>query len=612
MNIVLATLNAKYIHSSLALRYLRAYAERDFPNISLCEYTIKDPPLAIVADLYRRRPDVAAFSIYIWNVEETIPVIRMLKQVLPQVRIVVGGPEVSYDIRDWMERLPEVDFLVYGEGEATFHHLLTELAGKGDFARVPGMAYRDGGFVRINPPREKVDLALIPSPYQDEADIRSLVNRIVYFETSRGCPFSCQFCLSSIEQGVRYFPLERVQEDLLRLIRAGVRTIKFVDRTFNLKRSYAMALFQFLIDHGGDTVFQFEITGDILHPEVVRFLTERVPKGKFRFEIGVQSTNDLTNTLVRRRQNFARLAENIRALKQAGNITLHLDLIAGLPEEDYASFRKTFDDVFALEPEELQLGFLKLLRGTGLREQAARYGYVFMDRAPYEVLCNRVLSFQDLLAIKQVEDVLDKYWNDGKWRTTVRFLVRHVFRSGFDFFQAFGAYWEAQGWQRIGHQVEDLGRRLLAFVRDHCGPQAAELAEALLIYDFLRAYRTRPHNIWWEKRLDKHGRAEVARLALRDPERLFGPAFAALGLTEQDLEKHVLFELLPYRFDPSRPDEPPVQEPCLLAVYYRPGLAKGETPPAFLAPLSSWDLPGWHRHKMANATNATAKQTQLA
>ena len=294
-----------------------------------------------------------------------------------------------------------------------------------------------------------------------------LGKRVAYIETSRGCPFSCQFCLSSIEVGVRYFDREKIKEDIRYLMKNGAKTIKFVDRTFNISRSYAMDMFQFLIDeHLPGTVFQFEITADIMRPEVIEFLNKEAPPGLFRFEIGVQSTNDYTNELVKRKQNFEKLTSTVTMVKNGGKIDQHLDLIAGLPEEDYHSFRKTFNDVFALRPEELQLGFLKMLRGTGLRIQADEHQYVYMDYAPYEILRNRVLPFDDMIRIKQVEDVLEKYWNDHRMDHTIEYLVTNVFPSAFDFFQDFGAFGK-KGWSRIGHQLEDLFKRLDEFLTSH-------------------------------------------------------------------------------------------------------------------------------------------------
>lgn len=544
MNVVVSSLNAKYIHTCLALRYLKAYCQTEF-EIAMAEYTIKDPPLHIVTDLIRRDPDVIGFSCYIWNIEETIRVVGMLKKIKPELKIVLGGPEVSYDTDYWMDRVSEADFIVMGEGEETFLHLLRELAGEGKFHFVFGLAYRNAkGEVCINPARPKMNLNDIPSPHRFPEDLPALPNRVVYFETSRGCPFSCQFCLSSIEVGVRYFDLERTKADLLYLIDSGARLIKFVDRTFNIKRDYALEIFRFLIDNHNGCVFQFEITADIMRPEVLDFLAEHAPPGIFRFEIGVQSTNERTNELVQRRQNFAKLARTVTKVKEGGKIAQHLDLIAGLPEEDYDSFRKTFNDVFALGPEELQLGFLKMLRGTGLRRDADKYGYVYMDHAPYEILGNAIMPFSDLMRIKRVEDVLEKYWNAHRMDRTVRYLIGKRFPSAFDFFQQFGDYWEERGWQKIGHQLDDLFVRLHAFLVDRGTPNLDEI-EALMKLDYFLNHNYKPRKIWWEPTLDKPGQAAFLKLLADEPERV-SPDFAARGLTEKELHKHAVVETVPF------------------------------------------------------------------
>jgi len=265
----------------------------------------------------------------------------------------------------------------------------------------------------------------------------------------------------------------------------GARTIKFMDRTFNISRSYAMDIFEFLIkEHVPGTVFQFEITADIMRPEVIEYLNKEAPPGLFRFEIGVQSTNDYTNELVKRRQNFDKLKRTVTMIKDGGKVDQHLDLIAGLPEENYDSFRKTFNDVFEMRPEELQLGFLKMLRGTGLRQQADEWNYQYMDQAPYEIVSNNVMPFSDVVRIKQVEDVLEKYWNDHRMDHSVEYLVSQVFESPFDFFQQFGTYWEEQRWSKIGHQLEDLFKRLIQFV-NHTHPESLKTLVSLLKIDYL-------------------------------------------------------------------------------------------------------------------------------
>jgi len=580
MKVVLSTLNAKFIHTSLALRCLKAFSGERF-DIDIAEYTIKDPAMNIVSDIFSRNPDVVGFSCYIWNIEETITVINMLRKIKPEVKIILGGPEVSYDMDYWMDRIPEVDFIVVGEGEETFHHLLTEIEGDGKYHMVFGVTYRkqreDRVEVLINPPRPKLNLNELPSPHRFQEDIANLGSRVVYFETSRGCPFSCQFCLSSIEVGVRYYDMERTKADILYLIEAGAKLIKFVDRTFNIKRDYALEIFHFLIENHGGCVFQFEITADIMRPEVLDYLAEHAPPGIFRFEIGVQSTNDPTNEAVQRRQNWLKLVRTVLKVKNSGKIDQHLDLIAGLPLENYDTFRGTFNDVFELRPEELQLGFLKMLRGTGLRREADKWGYIYMDRSPYEMLGNDLMPFSDIVRIKRVEDVLEKYWNAHRMDHTLLYLVDRVFPSPFDFFQSFGDFWERSGWQKIGHQLEDLFSRLWAFL-DSLPPAEtvtngslpltvtdsfekivsfdevistagnrldADVVLGLMKYDYFLNHNYKPRKSWWEYTMDKKvWNGWMRRLAERPAD--VSEEFAALRFGEKELHKHAAIEKLPF------------------------------------------------------------------
>lgn len=547
MKVIAATLNAKFIHTNIAIRYLKAYAEPEY-QVELSEYTIKDPTMNIVTDLVQRKPDVIGFSCYIWNIEETIKVISMIKKINPSIQIVVGGPEVTYDVREWMEKVPQFDFIVIGEGEETFKKLLQQLDSDRDFKQVAGISYRtESGEIKLNPQAHKLDLRELPSPYRFEEDIKHLGKRVTYIETSRGCPFSCQFCLSSIEVGVRYFDREKIKEDIRYLMKNGAKTIKFVDRTFNISRSYALEMFRFLIDeHLPGTVFQFEITADIMRPEVIEFLNQEAPAGLFRFEIGVQSTNDYTNELVMRKQNFEKLTRTVTMVKEGQKIDQHLDLIAGLPEEDYDTFKKTFNDVFEMRPEELQLGFLKMLRGTGLRLRAADHQYIYMDQSPYEILGNNVLSFDDIIKIKQVEDVLEKYWNDHRMDHTIEYLVTKSFSSPFEFFQQFGSYWEERGWSRIGHQLEDLFKRLLEFIQFiHLSDQ--DIILSLMKIDYLENAKFKPRKPWWEDRLDKDERSLLYQSFLDDPY-ILGEEFAKLEIKEKELYKHSIVEELSFDY----------------------------------------------------------------
>lgn len=571
LKIVITSLNAKFIHTALSLRLLKAYAEPEY-MVDIKEYTINDPSINTVSDLYESNPDVIGFACYIWNIEKTIEIVKMLKKVKPSLKIILGGPEVSFDIRYWMERVPEIDFIVANEGEETFKHLLDEITSSQKYHLVFGASYRKGEEIIVNPSRPNLKLDMIPTAYRFQEDTNDLSKRIVYFETSRGCPFSCSFCLSSIEVGVRYFDIERVKADLLYLIEHGAKLIKFIDRTFNIKRDYALEIFQFLIDNHQGCVFQFEITADIMRPEVLEFLNTHAPPGIFRFEIGIQSTNDATNELVKRKQNFEKLSRTVRMIKQGGKIDQHLDLIAGLPEENYQSFGKTFNDVFAMRAEELQLGFLKMLRGTGLRNQAAEYGYVYMDNSPYEILANDVLSFSEVIRIKRVEDILEKYWNAHRMDHTIEFLIKEEFETAFDFFQQFGDFWDKQGWSKIGHQLEDLFLRLDQFLQTRSSGNLPVI-RGLMIYDFFLNHKHKPRKTWWEFSLSKEIQSKFFNHLAVQPE-LVSPDFANMRLSVKELHKHTMIEVIPFNLDHYLQTNKIEYQQTLLISYFDPKLLK--------------------------------------
>lgn len=563
MNVIVTTLNAKYIHINLAIRLLKAYSAPQF-DVKMVEYTIKDPELNIVTDLYKYKPDVIGFSCYIWNIDKTILIVKMLKKVLPNTKIVLGGPEVSYDTQYWLETYPEIDYIVRGEGEETFKELLHAIKNGENVDHIAGLSYLEGEEVKFTPPRGNMDVNTIPTPYRFPEDREDLDKRVVYFETSRGCPFQCQFCLSSLEQGLRYFDIERVKEDLLYLIQNGAKIIKFIDRTFNIKRDYAMEIFQFLIDNHNGCQFQFEITADIMPPEILQFLNENAPEGVFRFEIGVQSTNDETNLLVKRRQNFEKLSRTVTLIKDGGKILQHLDLIAGLPNEDYTSFKKTFNDVFALRPEELQLGFLKMLRGTGMRAMAEQFDYKYMDHAPYEILSNNVLSFADIIRIKEVEDILEKYWNDHRLDHTVEYVIEHCFETPFDFFQDFGTYWSKKGWGKIGHQLEDLFVRLYEFLHD-IRIEDLHIVEGLLKVDYLLHFKQKPRKSWWK--MEEKNKTRLDQLRQLQQQYLQSKN---LTFDEKTLQKHFIIEELPFDALTWINDRKMIHGHYLFMIYYNP------------------------------------------
>ncbi|CEP66318.1 Elongator protein 3/MiaB/NifB [Moorella glycerini] len=488
MRVLLATLNAKYIHVNLALRYLQACC-RELPlEFILEEFTINDRPENIAARIYRHRPDLAAFSCYIWNIDPTLAVIQVLKTVRPDLPILCGGPEVSFDTEAFLAQHPAVDLVITGEGEIPFRILMEQLAGGipagqpsggysctpaqrlagGHFdpAAVPGLAWRRDGEVIVNPPVPPPrNLDCIPFPYQEDLDAggNDLRQRTVYYETSRGCPFACGFCLSSTTAGLRYFSLERVREELARLLAAGVREIKFVDRTFNAHKKRALAIWEYIASLRPKARFYFEIAGDRLDEEILAFL-DQVPPGLFQFEIGVQTIDPQVNSLCHRNQDWESLAANVLRLREMGNIRLHLDLITGLPGEGYAGVGKSFDAVAALKPDEIQLGFLKLLKGTSLRARAGEFGYRYVDRPPYEVLASNAITYSEMLRLHDIETVLKYYGNSHLADHAFAYLVKTAFASSyFACYEILAAWWEEQGFFRKGHNQRDLFNHLATF-----------------------------------------------------------------------------------------------------------------------------------------------------
>ena len=478
MNILLIAINAKYIHSNLAVRSLRRYAlsaaasalpgpadpvGRSVPDIRIAEYTINQPADRILRDIYARRPDMACFSCYIWNIQYVRTLARELGKVLPRTAIWLGGPEVSYDAAEVLRELPEVSGVMKGEGEETFAELVKAgislwqhtaspgispagacRASAADtlrgrlLAAIPGITWRASGRIIDNPWRPAMDMDLLPFVYDDTED---LSNRIIYYESSRGCPFSCSYCLSSVDKQLRFRDMDLVKRELLFFLDRRVPQVKFVDRTFNCDRRRAMEIWRFLTDNdNGVTNFHFEIAADLLTPEEIALIGSMRP-GLIQLEIGVQSTNPDTIREIRRTMDLTRLYANVRAVAASGNIHQHLDLIAGLPYENLESFRRSFDDVYALRPQQLQLGFLKVLKGSYMDERREAYGLVCGSEPPYEVLATRWLSFDDVILLKGVEEMVETYYNSGQFSHTIAELERE-FTSAFGMYQALAEYYQ--------------------------------------------------------------------------------------------------------------------------------------------------------------------------
>ncbi|CAK7065337.1 B12-binding domain-containing radical SAM protein [Tissierella sp. P1] len=484
MKVILSTLNSKFIHSCLAIRYLQGYVE-DLIHIDIKEYTINQNIDFIASDLYKLEPEIIGFSTYIWNLTETLKICKILKIVNPKIKIILGGPEVSFDGEKILEDNKFIDFIIYGEGEETFREFIKKLIdGDEDYDDIEGLIYSQGNRIIKNPPRTLIkDLNIIPSPYKNIGD--EFENKIVYFESSRGCPFNCEFCLSSTIKGVRYFEINRVKEELNNLIEGKVRQVKFVDRTFNANKNYAMEIMNFIIDKNPkDINFHFEVTAHLLDREMLDFLSG-VKEGLFQFEVGVQSTNLDTIDAIGRTTDFEKLRDITKEIKSHKNIHQHLDLIAGLPYEGYDSFRKSFNDVYEIRPEKIQLGFLKLLKGSGLRKDQEKYGFKYLDEPPYEVLENDFIKFKEIIKLKIIEDLVERYYNEGYFEHTLEFIVYNHYTSPFDFYEDFSYYWEFKNYHKVSNSRNRLYEILIEFYK-HKGFNNMVVFNELLRFDFIK------------------------------------------------------------------------------------------------------------------------------
>lgn len=477
MKFLLVAVNAKYIHSNPAVYSLKRFAGEYTDAVEIAEYTINNRMEDILEDIYRRKPDVIGFSCYIWNIGMVEKLMGELHKLLPKLPVFLGGPEVTYDADKLLRKYPYLTGIFIGEGEATFAQVVKYYVKKNpeSLEDIPGLMLRSG----MTPERKPLNLTDVPFLYDDMAPF---TNRIIYYETQRGCPFRCSYCLSSIDKTVRFRDIEVVKKELAFFLEKKVKQVKFVDRTFNCNHDHAMAVWQYLYDHdNGVTNFHFEIAGDILREDEIALVAKMRP-GLVQFEIGVQSTNTDTLREIRRVMDIEKLKQVVAALKAAHNVHIHLDLIAGLPYEDYDSFARSFDDVYAMEPEQLQLGFLKVLKGSYMAEMAESYGLVYTDYAPYEVLYTNWLSFTEICRLKRIEEMVEIYYNSGQFAHSLPVMIADFGQGAFAFYEALADFHEGQGFF-----VETPSRiyryqALLSFAKS-IHPERQELYKELLLFD---------------------------------------------------------------------------------------------------------------------------------
>ena len=464
MKILLVACNAKYIHSNLAVYDLQAYASDYADHIVLKEYTINQQKDDIMRDIYLEHPDVVCVSCYIWNLSFVKELMADLIKILPGADFWAGGPEVSYDAEKFLTENSEFKGVMVGEGEETFKELAGYYVEKNpqDLKDMTGICYRDGDQIIHNGWRQIMDLSSIPFIYKDLSEFK---NRIIYYESSRGCPFSCSYCLSSIDKKLRFRDTETVKKELQFFIDNKVPQVKFVDRTFNCKHDHAMAIWKYINEHdNGVTNFHFEISADLLREEELQEMSTMRP-GLIQLEIGVQSTNPDTIKAIHRTMDFEKLKGIVDRIHSFGNIHQHLDLIAGLPYEDYDSFRHSFNDVYALKPQQLQLGFLKVLKGSHMMEMCREYGIVYKTQEPYEVLSTKWLDYDHVLKLKTVENMVEVYYNNGQFQNTLEYL-ENFFQDAFSIYERLGSFYMEKGYGDVSHTRMRRYEILLEFLED--------------------------------------------------------------------------------------------------------------------------------------------------
>ncbi len=461
------------------MRYLKAFTkDLDFQG-DIKEFSINDRVENILEGIIEEKPDVVAFSCYIWNMEFVNRLAELIKLVDPKIEILYGGPEVSYEGKEFLEN-HEGEYVIVGEGEKTFREFILYKLGEGKIEDIKGLNYKRDGKVFENPKRPEMDMNELVFPYTYEEDIN---NKIVYYEASRGCPFKCKYCLSSVMHGVRFLDVERVKKELKYFMERGLKLVKFVDRTFNCNREYTVELLKYLSEQDTETRFHFEVAADLLTEEQIEILNN-APKGRFQLEVGVQTTNNEVLHNINRYITYENIKEKVLKVASGKNVMQHLDLIAGLPGEDLESFKKSFNDVHAIRPDEIQLGFLKLLKGSSMREEAEKWGIVYSPYAPYEIIRSKDIIYEELLLLKKVEAMVDKYYNSCKFNNVIKFFL-NIYEKPFDFYYDLAMFFEEKGnFKRSIGNVEYY-KILLDFYLEKIGGEDEGLFKEVLKFDYL-------------------------------------------------------------------------------------------------------------------------------
>lgn len=565
MKILLVAINAKYIHSNPALYSLKAYAGQiEDRRIDIAEYTINHRREEILADLYRQGPDMLAISCYIWNWELVSMLLREIPKILPQTQIWLGGPEVSYNPEQILCQFPMVKGIMVGEGEETFRELVE---GTQELSEIRGIVYRQEGIVRTEE-RELLDLSKVPFLY---SDLSVFTNRIIYYESSRGCPYRCSYCLSSIDKTVRFRDMDVVKRELQFFLDQRVAQVKFVDRTFNCNHKHAAEIWRYLLENdNGVTNFHFEIEADILTQEEIELLSRMRP-GYIQMEIGVQTTNLESLREIRRYADMERLREVVARIKQCHNIHIHLDLIAGLPYEDYESFIRSFNEVYNMQPHQLQLGFLKVLKGSHMYNMADAYGIQYLSVPPYEVLSTRWLPYEKILLFKEVEEMVEIYYNSGQFSHSMRLLGR-VFPNPFSLYLALAKFCRREGYLAQAQARAVRYQALLAFMMSVMSKEKERLCREVLVFDFyLREHVKNRPAFAPEEEAAKAVYKEKLREFYRkeESERQNLPAYVGYDSRQMSKMTHAEVFRYPVWWEELTPDTEPCEEPVLMVFDYR-------------------------------------------